>query len=360
MATTTKTDIPQIYPSMAAVMAEIEAIGKTQKNRDQGFMFRGIDDLYNAIHDLMAKHQIVTIPVENELLQRYDRPTRSGGSMTYTLCRIKYAFVSGIDGSVHIGEVIGEGADTGDKSTNKAMAVGHKYLLLQTFLVATKDMEDPDASAHENQFAGGNPYQQFAPGQMPPQFHPQMPPGAPQMPPQGTAVPPPGFRQPTTATPPPMPPAATTAVPPGNVTAFPQAPPPAQVPPPVSPQVQGSQSAPEPPAPEPTPEPPAAPATTKKVAKKKATRKKADDPAQPEPAGDTSDDLMIEDEDGAKFVADSLIATVDMHCGSKKALQDFWRKNAKVIDLLDSKFNAEYQRVKEVFTQHRNRLEEAK
>ena len=39
--------------------------------------------------------------------------------------------------------------DSGDKSTNKAMAVAHKYALLQTFCIPTEEIKDPDHEAHE-------------------------------------------------------------------------------------------------------------------------------------------------------------------------------------------------------------------
>jgi hypothetical protein len=39
--------------------------------------------------------------------------------------------------------------DSGDKSSNKAMSVAHKYALLQAFCIPTKDIDDPDAETHE-------------------------------------------------------------------------------------------------------------------------------------------------------------------------------------------------------------------
>lgn len=49
-------DQPQptgIYQAMAEILAEIPSIGKDNRNKDQGFQYRGIDDVYNALHPLL-------------------------------------------------------------------------------------------------------------------------------------------------------------------------------------------------------------------------------------------------------------------------------------------------------------------
>lgn len=141
-------DCPAIYTSMAEVMRGMSAIGKEGVNKSQKFRFRGIDQVYNALHPLMAKHSVFTVPRVLEMIARVDRTTRSGGNITFSIIKVEYDFVSGIDGSkVTIGPVISEGADSGDKGLNKALAVGHKYVCLQTFLIPTEDMDDPDAEA---------------------------------------------------------------------------------------------------------------------------------------------------------------------------------------------------------------------
>ena len=48
--------IPLIYNRIANAFSEVKAIGRNQKNENQNFMFRGIDDIYNELHDILAKH----------------------------------------------------------------------------------------------------------------------------------------------------------------------------------------------------------------------------------------------------------------------------------------------------------------
>ncbi|MBR2681016.1 MAG: ERF family protein, partial [Exiguobacterium sp.] len=60
--------------------------------------------------------------------------------------------------------VIGEGMDTGDKASNKAMSVGMKYAAFQLFMIPTEEMIDPDAECHEvKPKANPKPVKQDAP-----------------------------------------------------------------------------------------------------------------------------------------------------------------------------------------------------
>lgn len=136
-----------IFEAMAAIMVDIDAVGKNQKNQSQGFKFRGIDDVYNAVHPILAKHGVFTVPtVLSERTE--ERQTQRGGNLIYRILTMKYTFFAS-DGSNFETTVIGEGMDSGDKAANKAMAVAHKYALLQALCIPTEDMVDPDREAHD-------------------------------------------------------------------------------------------------------------------------------------------------------------------------------------------------------------------
>ena len=137
----------KIYAAMAAIMKETDAIGKDQRNQQQGFQYRGIDDVYNAMHHVLAKHGVFMTP---EVLEksREERTNKNGTVLAFTIMRMKYTFYAE-DGSNVSCTVEGEGMDSGDKSSNKAMAVAHKYAMLQTFCIPTAEVKDPDAEVHE-------------------------------------------------------------------------------------------------------------------------------------------------------------------------------------------------------------------
>lgn len=136
-----------IYEAIAAVMGEIGAVGKTSKNAQQGFMFRGIDAVMNAINPALIKYKVFIVP---EVLEqtREERTNSKGTTLIYSVCKIKYTFYAE-DGSSIAATVIGEGMDTGDKATNKAMSIAFKYACFQVFCIPTEEMKDPDAECHE-------------------------------------------------------------------------------------------------------------------------------------------------------------------------------------------------------------------
>lgn len=149
----------KIFQQIPKVMADIEAIEKSSENKQQGFKFRGIDAVYNEIHSHLTKHGVFTA---TEVLEftREDRTTKNGGTMIYTVAKIRFRFYAD-DGSYFDSVMIGEAADFGDKSSNKAMSVAHKYAFIQVFSIPTEDEKDPDAQSHElaprtNQVARGS------------------------------------------------------------------------------------------------------------------------------------------------------------------------------------------------------------
>lgn len=137
-----------IHGKMAAILKDVDAIGKNARNQQQGFNYRGIDDVYNAINPIFAKHGVyMTARILNK--SREERATKDGkGVLAFTTLRMAYRFWAD-DGSWTETEAEGEGMDSGDKSSNKAMAIAHKYALLQAFCIPTKELDDPDAQTHE-------------------------------------------------------------------------------------------------------------------------------------------------------------------------------------------------------------------
>lgn len=141
-----KMDVPQIYGLIGQAMREIGAVGKDKKNPQQGFMYRGIDAVYNALSPVMAKLGLFLVP---EILEqnREERQTKSGSNLIYSILKIRYT-VFAPDGSHVSAVVIGEAMDNGDKSCNKAMSAAFKYAAFQLFCIPTEEMIDPDAEVH--------------------------------------------------------------------------------------------------------------------------------------------------------------------------------------------------------------------
>lgn len=136
-----------IYESITKIMEEIPAIGKDQTNKTQGFKYRGIDDVMNTLQPLLSKNKVFIVP---QILEqnREERITNKGGNLIYSICKIKYIFYAE-DGTYIEAVTVGEGMDSGDKATNKAMAIAMKYALFQVFCIPTEEMKDPDGETPE-------------------------------------------------------------------------------------------------------------------------------------------------------------------------------------------------------------------
>ena len=136
-----------IFESITKIMEEIPAIKKDKTNTTQNFKFRGIDDVMNVLHPLLSKYKVFIVPQVLEH-KREERVTSKGGNLIYSICKTKYIFYAE-DGTSVEAITEGEGMDSGDKSTNKAMAVAMKYALFQVFCIPTDEMIDPDSESYE-------------------------------------------------------------------------------------------------------------------------------------------------------------------------------------------------------------------
>ena len=136
-----------IYAKIRAVMKSIGAITKNRKNAQQGYAFRGIDDVYNALQPALVEHGLVIIP---KMLERVceEKESRNGGTLFYVTIKAEFHFMSVDDSSGIIVTTFGEAMDSGDKATNKAMSAAYKYAAFQTFCIPTEGDNDADATTH--------------------------------------------------------------------------------------------------------------------------------------------------------------------------------------------------------------------
>lgn len=139
-----------VYKSINAVQADLAKIGisKDSKNTMQGYNFRGIDAVYNALSPLLAQHNLCILPrvLERECVERV---TAKGGAIFYVTVKVEFDFVSALDGSKHTIGTYGEAMDSADKATNKAMSAAYKYAAFQAFAIPTEGDNDADAHNHE-------------------------------------------------------------------------------------------------------------------------------------------------------------------------------------------------------------------
>jgi hypothetical protein len=132
----------RIYKAISEAMKDIEPIAKNRKNQGQNFQYRGIDDVMNELQPILTKHGIFIVP---EVLEqtREERQTKSGSTLNYSIQKTAFHFTAD-DGSKVTAVVVGEGMDSADKASNKALSIAFKYACLQVFCIPTEDQKDPD------------------------------------------------------------------------------------------------------------------------------------------------------------------------------------------------------------------------
>jgi len=135
----------KVYEAINKVQAALakEGITKSRKNVQQGYAFRGIDDVYNALSPLLAEHGLCILP---RVLSRQceERQTKAGSTLFYVTVEVEFDFVASEDGSKHVVKTYGEAMDSADKATNKAMSAAFKYACIQAFAIPTEGDHDAD------------------------------------------------------------------------------------------------------------------------------------------------------------------------------------------------------------------------
>lgn len=141
-------ELPTIYELMARVFEDVTPVGKNTKHQQQGFMYRGVDDVTISADEALTKHGVVG-PVPQLQSIEYEA-TEVGKNRTPTRIAevvVKYR-VYGPRGDWIETEVPGEAMDSGDKSTPKAMSVAYRIALLQLLRIPTGE-KDPSAEDYQ-------------------------------------------------------------------------------------------------------------------------------------------------------------------------------------------------------------------
>lgn len=146
-ATTPTTEPVPIAVALSRAMHDVGAVGKDGVNSQQGFRFRGVDAVVNAVHPALTRHGVVVMP-DVEAADYSTAPTNRGGTVTVVRLRVAYTFY-GPAGDSLVARVVAESFDSGDKATAKAMSVAFRTALLQALTLPTDEGDDPDHVTYE-------------------------------------------------------------------------------------------------------------------------------------------------------------------------------------------------------------------
>jgi hypothetical protein len=136
-----------VYQAVAAVMSDVEVVRKADRNQQQGYSFRGIDAVINAVGPMLRKHGVIVVPT----LESSEYATVVIGAkrteMGHAQIIVTFTWY-GPEGDSFQCRVAAEAMDSGDKAVSKAHSVALRTALIQTLALPTDEV-DPDASTYQ-------------------------------------------------------------------------------------------------------------------------------------------------------------------------------------------------------------------
>lgn len=136
-----------IQQALADVMRAVGGIAKKDRNQSQGFNFRGIDAVVNAVSPALQKYGVLVIPSVEDYEYSTVEIGKNRTAMGHAKVKVTYSFI-GPKGDAIRATVVAEAMDAGDKASAKAMSVAFRTALLQALCLPTDEI-DPDANSYE-------------------------------------------------------------------------------------------------------------------------------------------------------------------------------------------------------------------
>lgn len=136
-----------IYQAISAVMGDVREVRKSDRNAVQGFNFRGIDAVMNAVGPALRAHGVIVVPT----VESHDYTTVVVGQkrteMGHAQLVVTFTWY-GPEGDHITSRVAAEAMDSGDKAIAKAHSVALRTAMIQTLALPT-DEPDPDAESFQ-------------------------------------------------------------------------------------------------------------------------------------------------------------------------------------------------------------------
>ena len=153
-----------LFQRLEAITNEIGFVAKnlkvvTNARSGQGYQAVSEVDVLESVKPLEMKYGVFSYPFEREIVESDVIETEQNGytkRQFYMRLKTIYRFVN-VDNVEEYIDVItyGDGIDSGDKATGKAMTYADKYALMKTYKISTG--EDPDKDASQKLVGKGKP-----------------------------------------------------------------------------------------------------------------------------------------------------------------------------------------------------------
>lgn len=141
-----------VHIAWARVMADVQSIRKDRTadvktaKGSYKYQFRGIDQVFNAVGPALRRHGVMVLQVKVDA--NYARASRDGGGgMRECTVTVTYQIIGPAGDRIEV-QSVGEGLDTSDKATTKALTMAYRNLLINGLTVPTSDSRDDADAAH--------------------------------------------------------------------------------------------------------------------------------------------------------------------------------------------------------------------
>ena len=139
-----------LYQKMHNVMVESEGLSKEMVVGFGTNAYKAVSEaaVLNLIKPLLKKHGLILFPVKINVEDRVDNFSTSKGESSRLMTQViaSYKIVDIDTGEYEILETIGNGVDTQDKASGKALTYGYKALFQKTFCLFSGEDTDNEHS----------------------------------------------------------------------------------------------------------------------------------------------------------------------------------------------------------------------
>ena len=144
----------QVYSAWTAALEQVRAVPKGDVNQGEGFKYRSIDAVMNAVHGALAAHGLAIIP-EAAAQHRTEVQSRRGAAGAHLVMEVTFRVIHA-SGESFTAQVVGEATDYQGRCTSKAYTMALKTFLLQALCIPLVG-EDPDGEQVDEVAPGEDP-----------------------------------------------------------------------------------------------------------------------------------------------------------------------------------------------------------
>ncbi|MDT2194880.1 ERF family protein [Paenibacillus larvae] len=130
-----------LVKKLAEVMDSVKYIQKTGYNSFNNYKYATEADVNEKVREELAGRKVIMIPnVKSQSIREHKN--RKGYIEYIATVQVEFTFMDGESGETITFSTFGEGQDSGDKGTYKAITGAQKYALMKAFMIPTGD--DPE------------------------------------------------------------------------------------------------------------------------------------------------------------------------------------------------------------------------